>query len=50
MVTIKGKVAFPIDTSKMHRLNVPQKDTAANMRSKRDDKSIIIEMAKLSND
>jgi len=47
MVTIKGKVAFPIDTSKMHRLNVPQKDTAANMRSKRDDKSIIIEMPKL---
>jgi len=50
IVTIKGKVAYPTDTAKNNQLNVSQKDTAANIRSKRDDKSIIIKRPKLFND
>jgi hypothetical protein len=50
ILTIKGKVAYLKDTAKNQGLNVPQKDTAANIKSKRDDKSIIITRPKLFND
>jgi hypothetical protein len=32
MVTIKGKVAFPKDTSRTQEMNVPTKDTTANIK------------------
>lgn len=51
VITIKGKVAYPRDDSaRNQQLNVPQKDTAANIKSRRDDKSIIIKRPKLFKD
>lgn len=40
IVTIKGKVAFPADTTKKQELNVPQKDTATNSQQRPPNKFI----------
>lgn len=50
IVTIKGKVAFPKDTSRKQELNVPQKDTSANIKQRPPSKFIGIKPRKLFND
>jgi hypothetical protein len=50
MVTIKGKVAFPADTTRMQELNVPKKDTAANIQQRPPSKFIGIKPRKLFKD
>ena len=50
MVMIKGKIAFPKDTLRKEELNVPQKDTAANMNQRPPSKIIGIKPRKLFKD
>ena len=50
IVTIKGKVAFPNDTSRIEQLNVPQKDTASTIKLRPPSKFIGIKPRKLFND
>lgn len=50
IVTIKGKVAFPKDTSKKQELNVPQKDSAIKIKRKPDNKFIGLKQPSLFND
>ena len=50
IVTIKGKVAFPNDTSRIEQLNVPQKDTASTMNQRPPSKFIGIKPRKLFKD
>jgi hypothetical protein len=50
IATIKGKVAFPKDTSRKQELNVPQKDSVANIKQRPPSKFIGIKPRKLFND
>lgn len=50
IVTIKGKVAFPVDTLMEQQLNVPQKDTAANIKQRPPSKFIGIKERKFFKD
>lgn len=50
IVMIKGKIAFPVDTSRKQELNVPQKDTAANIKQRPPSKFIGIKERKLFKD
>lgn len=50
IVTIKGKVAFQNDTSRIEQLNVPQKDTSSTMNQRPPSKFIEIKPRKLFKD
>lgn len=50
MVMIKGKIAFPKDTSSKQELNVPQKDSASNVNQRPPSKFIGIKPRKLFED